>query len=213
MQLIGMLDSPYVRRVAVSARLLGLPFEHRPISVFRHFEEIRAVNPAVKVPTLVLDDGTVLMESGLILDHLEAVAGRSLWPGAPASARRLRERRLVGLALAACEKTVQDVYERHTRPPERRHEPWRERIAAQREGAFAALEAELAAAPLPAGEPTHASILLAITWQFAQIKLESPPEAARLPVWAALAQAMEALPALRATPADETVDASFAPGR
>ncbi len=37
MQLIGMLDSPYVRRVAISLRLLGLPFEHRPISVFREF--------------------------------------------------------------------------------------------------------------------------------------------------------------------------------
>ncbi|MGN6526254.1 MAG: glutathione S-transferase family protein [Burkholderiaceae bacterium] len=210
MQLIGMLDSPYVRRVAIAARLLGLPFEHRPISVFRNFDEIRAVNPAVKVPTLVLDDGTVLMESGLILDHLEAVAGRGFWPGEPASARRLRERRLVGLALAACEKTVQDVYERHARPPEKRHDGWRERIAKQREGAFAALEAELAGAPLAAGEPTHASLMLAITWQFAQIKLESPPAAGHLPAWAALSASMEALPAFLATPADEAADASFA---
>ena len=37
MQLIGMLDSPYVRRVAISLKLLGLPFEHRSISVFRQF--------------------------------------------------------------------------------------------------------------------------------------------------------------------------------
>ncbi|WP_048911026.1 glutathione S-transferase N-terminal domain-containing protein, partial [Burkholderia mallei] len=28
MKLIGMLDSPFVRRVAISAKLLGLPFEH-----------------------------------------------------------------------------------------------------------------------------------------------------------------------------------------
>ena len=38
MQLIGMLDSPYVRRVAISLQLLGLPFEHRSISVFRTFD-------------------------------------------------------------------------------------------------------------------------------------------------------------------------------
>ena len=38
MQLIGMLDSPYVRRVAISLQLLGLRFEHQSISVFSTFE-------------------------------------------------------------------------------------------------------------------------------------------------------------------------------
>ena len=68
MQLIGMLDSPYVRRVAVSLQLLGLPFEHRSISVFRTFEQFQQINPVVKAPTLVCDDGTVLMDSTLIID-------------------------------------------------------------------------------------------------------------------------------------------------
>ena len=63
MQLIGMLDSPYVRRTAISLRLLGLPFEHRPISVFRQFDEFAAINPVVRVPSLVCDDGEVLMDS------------------------------------------------------------------------------------------------------------------------------------------------------
>jgi len=45
MQLIGMLDSPYVRRVAISLELLGLPFEHRSISVFRQFGEFAAITP------------------------------------------------------------------------------------------------------------------------------------------------------------------------
>ena len=72
MQLIGMLDSPYVRRVAVSLQLLGLPFEHRSISVFSTFEQFRRINPVVKAPSLVCDDGTVLMDSTLILDHLES---------------------------------------------------------------------------------------------------------------------------------------------
>jgi len=38
-QLIGMLDSPYVRRVAISLQLLGVRFEHRCLSVFRTFEQ------------------------------------------------------------------------------------------------------------------------------------------------------------------------------
>ena len=38
MQLVGMLDSPYVRRCAVSMALLGIPFEQRSVSVFRHMD-------------------------------------------------------------------------------------------------------------------------------------------------------------------------------
>lgn len=34
MQLIGMLDSPYVRRVAIALQLLGLRFEHNPCRSF-----------------------------------------------------------------------------------------------------------------------------------------------------------------------------------
>ena len=48
MVLVGMLDSPYVRRCAVSMKLMGVPFEHRPLSVFRTFEQFRAINAADK---------------------------------------------------------------------------------------------------------------------------------------------------------------------
>ena len=71
MKLIGMLDSPYVRRVAISLKTLDIPFEHASISVFRGFEAFQAINPVVKAPTLVLDDGEVLMDSTLIIDYLE----------------------------------------------------------------------------------------------------------------------------------------------
>src|ERR1700690_794133 len=116
MQLIGMLDSPYVRRVAVSLQLLGLPFAHRSISVFRTFDEFHAINPVVKAPTLVCDDATVLMDSTLILEYAESLAapGKSLMPaGIPERRHALR---LIGLALAACEKSVQIIYERSLRP-------------------------------------------------------------------------------------------------
>ena len=43
MQLIGMLDSPFVRRTAITARFLGIPLEHRSLSVFRDYDEIRAI--------------------------------------------------------------------------------------------------------------------------------------------------------------------------
>lgn len=74
MKLIGMLDSPYVRRVAISLAAYGVAFEHRPLSVFSDYAAFAELNPAVKAPTLLLDDGTVLMDSTLILHYLEAQA-------------------------------------------------------------------------------------------------------------------------------------------
>ncbi|MBM9500844.1 glutathione S-transferase N-terminal domain-containing protein [Leptospira sp. 201903071] len=62
-QLTGMLDSPYVRRVAISLRLLEIPFECHAISVFSTFEQFRRINPVVKAPSLICDDGEVLYES------------------------------------------------------------------------------------------------------------------------------------------------------
>jgi glutathione S-transferase len=82
MVLIGMLDSPYVRRCAVSLKLMDVAFEHRPLSVFRNFDDFRRINPVVKAPTLVCGDGTLLMDSTLILDYVEATlpAERRLLP-------------------------------------------------------------------------------------------------------------------------------------
>ncbi|VEB43975.1 putative glutathione S-transferase [Chromobacterium violaceum] len=122
MKLIGMLDSPYVRRVAISLQLLGLSFEHQPLSVFSAFDRFREINPVVKAPTLVCDDGTVLMDSTLILQYAESIAPeRSLLPSDPR--RLLQSLRVTGLALAACEKSVQVVYERKLRPRTRATRP------------------------------------------------------------------------------------------
>lgn len=104
MKLVGMLDSPYVRRVAISLDLYGVEFVHEPLSVFSTFAEFAQINPVVKAPTLVLEDGTVLMDSSLILDYLEtlAPADKKLLPQQPAA--RAHDLHLLGLALAACEK-------------------------------------------------------------------------------------------------------------
>jgi glutathione S-transferase len=141
MKLIGMLDSPYVRRVAVSLQLLEVPFEHQSLSVFRTFDQFRQINPVVKAPTLVAADGTVLMDSTLILQYAETLAApeRRLTPSEPAAL--LRSLRVLGLALAACDKGVQIVYERNVRPAEKLHQPWVERVGLRRPRSRAAREA------------------------------------------------------------------------
>jgi len=202
MQLIGMLDSPYVRRVAVSLQLLGLRFEHQSLSVFRSFEQFQQINPVVKAPSLICDDGEVLMDSTLIIEHAEALAAphRSLMPAG--LAERQHSLRVIGLALAACEKAVQIVYERNVRPPEKRHGPWVERVTGQLLAACAALEAEFGRRPVPAtSEPIdQAGITAAVTWEFLQQTMPEIVLAARHPLLCAFSLEAEALPAFLAAP-------------
>ncbi|KQW52269.1 MULTISPECIES: glutathione S-transferase [unclassified Roseateles] len=203
MKLIGMLDSPFVRRVAISMRLLGLPFEHAAISVFRGFDAFQQINPVVKAPTLVCDDGSVLMDSTLMLIYAEALAGRSLMPTAPAAL--VRELRLIGLALAACEKTAQIVYERGLRPAEKRHEPWLERVSGQLHAAYAELEAELAAQPLDITEAgiRQSGITVGVAWTFTQFVLPGVVPSDAFPHLVAHAAAAEVLPVFAAIPCDD----------
>ncbi|HET7549489.1 MAG TPA: glutathione S-transferase family protein [Usitatibacter sp.] len=204
MILLGMLDSPYVRRVAISMKRMGLAFEHRPLSVFRTFEEFRAINPVVKAPTLVCDDGAVLMDSTLILDHLESLVepARRLMPSEIGERREAL--RLIGLAMAACEKCVQIVYEHNQRPAEKVHEPWLERVVSQANAGFAELERAAAhAKPWLQGERFGASdVAVACTWRFSQFYDAREIPAARYPALAAYCARAEALPEFASTPLD-----------
>ncbi|TDV16378.1 glutathione S-transferase family protein [Paraburkholderia caballeronis] len=203
MQLIGMMDSPYVRRVAISLHVLGLPFEHRSVSVFRHFDEFAKINPVVKAPTLVDDGGAVLVDSTLILDYLDrkVPAERRLLPEDLAT--RTFALRVVGFGLAAAEKTVQQVYERELRPAERQHEPWFERVRAQMHAAYGVLEQLVASRGdgwLCAGRITQADITAAVAWRFTQYMLPGALDAVRYPALTALSARLEALPEFVATP-------------
>ncbi len=172
MRLIGMLDSPYVRRVAISLEHLGIRFEHEAVSVFATFERFHGINPVVKAPTLVCDDGEVLMDSSLILQFIEAAPDckRSLWPRNPMELQH--DFRAVGLALAACEKSVQIVYERNLRPKSAQYEPWIARVTGQLLAAYAGLEYEVQQRPAAfSAADSHASIAAAVAWQFTQSML------------------------------------------
>ena len=205
MKLIGMLDSPYVRRVAISLQLLGLRFEHESVSVFRGFAQFQRINPVVKAPTWLCDDGTVLMDSTLILECAEALArssthSRSLMPtDVPDLQHALR---LIGLALAACEKSVQIVYERHTRPTEKLHEPWVERVTGQMLAALGAMESEVAARPLAVTSATltQAGVSTAVAWEFVRQMQPALASATAFPALAAFAAQAEQLAEFKAAP-------------
>ena len=202
MQLIGMLDSPYVRRVAISLQSLDLRFEHRSISVFSTFDEFRQINPVVKAPSLICDDGEVLMDSTLIIEYAEALASgrRSLM--STTLAERQRQLRLIGLALAACEKSVSIIYERNLRPPEKLHQPWVGRVTGQLLSAYRLLESELASRPLAIASAAidQAGISAAVAWHFTQQMIPEVVPAPSFPALNAMSTEAERLPEFRAAP-------------
>jgi glutathione S-transferase len=138
--LIGMFDSPYVRRVAVSMSLLGLPFEHRNWSIGKDFDQIRKYSPLGRVPALVLDDAEVLSESSMILDYLDEQAGpgRALLPSTGKARRDAL--RIMAMAMGAADKGRDQIYERVFRPKEKRHDEWVERLKVQMHGALGEIE-------------------------------------------------------------------------
>ena len=205
MVLIGMLDSPYVRRVAVSLKLMGVPFEHRSVSVFRHMDEFRKVNPVVKAPSFVADDGTMLMDSTLILDYVESTlpSSRRLTPSEPGA--RLAALHVLGLALAATDKGVSIVYEHERRPAEKVHQPWLDRVISQANVACAELE-KLAAKAKPwigGAKIGAADVMTACGWRFNQSMNARDIPADRYPALAALCARAEALPEFSSTPPTE----------
>lgn len=141
MKLIGILRSPYVRRTAVSLNAMGIPFELDPVPVFDKPELVTKYNPLTRVPALVLDDGEALIDSSVILDALDEMAGpgKRLTPASGAARRHVLK--LVTVALGAVDKAVWSAYEYRFRPKEKVHAPWVSHNDAQVVAGFTHLDA------------------------------------------------------------------------
>lgn len=175
-RLIGYMDSPFVRRVAVSAQFLGVPYKHEELSIFRDYEKFREINPLVKVPTVITDDGQVLVESTLIIDYLETLSDKTLMP--EKASDKAAALRVIGIALVANEKVAQLIYELKHRPKEKRHAAWLERLSQQLKGATELLEEAVGdgAAWIDGKDLSQADISVAVAWRFVQ-----HVQAARMP--------------------------------
>jgi glutathione S-transferase len=89
--------SPFAARVTITLRAKGIPFEdlgtpeERWPPLGRKSPEYLALNPMGKVPMLILDDGSPMIESEAIITYLdEAYPGPSLQPSDPAERARMR---------------------------------------------------------------------------------------------------------------------------
>ena len=168
MILIGQYDSPFVRRVAIAMRLYGFAFEHRSWSTFGDADEIAIFNPLRRVPTLVLDDGDALIESTIILDHLDELAGPEKAMIARSGQERRRALRVCALATGLADKAVSLLYE-HVLRKGQQSKIWVERCEAQIGSVLEVLEKERAAMASPfwfGGKIGHADIAVACALRF-----------------------------------------------
>jgi glutathione S-transferase len=199
MLLVGQYDSPYVRRVAISLHLLQLPFARNPISVFGDAEAMRAINPLGRIPSLVLDDGEVVIDSAAILDHIDELVGprRALLPASGAPRRAAL--RVIALASGAIDKAGAIVYDRMLRPPDKQHAPWQERCAVQLASALAALDAAVPDGWFGGDAPGQADITAGCACGYLHNRLPEVLARGRYRALDRLAAACEDLPAFRAT--------------
>lgn len=206
MILVGQYDSPYTRRVAVSLHLLGFDFEHDTRSVFADFDSMRATNPLARIPSLILDDGTTLIDSGAILDWLDQQVGpdRALLP--PNGLARQQALQRIALASGTIDKVMGTGYERHIRPERYRWPDWIKRCRTQAEGGLAGL----ARLSWPVGERLdQAWITTACMMRYVRLAYGDLLPPGRYPALDAVSDRCEALPAFKATyPADYVVPSS-----
>ncbi len=127
--------SPYVRKVMITAHETGLADRlHTVRTVVGGTEPHRALmtqNPLGKIPTLVLEDGTVMFDSPVICEYLDTLhRGPKLFPPWP---HRLTALRRLALGDGMLDIALAWLGER-LRPPERQSAPhvelWRAKIIA-----------------------------------------------------------------------------------
>ncbi len=134
--------SPYGRKVKICASLLGLTDQIKIIEADTSNPEdpLRSQNPLGKIPTLVLEDGSTLFDSRVIVEYLDSLAGGGKM--LPRGAKRFAVLRLQALADGLCDAALVQVYEARWRSENMRDQKWLDHQAGKVERALAALEAD-----------------------------------------------------------------------
>ena len=119
MQFLSNTTSPFVRIAEISMIEKGLSVERTIVDPWADDPRLRTANAATRVPTLVLEDGTSLSESLLIVQWLEATRSAPQWPsllsGNPADTAAILSR--AGVAMGAIEAAVHTIITRKVTVP------------------------------------------------------------------------------------------------
>ncbi|KRE02180.1 glutathione S-transferase [Bosea sp. Root381] len=187
--------SPFGRKVKMAAIELGLMdrIEIVAADTTDPAEALRQQNPLGKIPTLVLEDGTTLFDSRVIVEYLDHLAGGDRL--FPAGSERFAQLRLQALADGLADAALLQVYEIRFRPEEARNDAWVANQSGKVSRALAALEA---APPAFADRPRIGEIALACALGYLDLRFaaawraDHPSLVAWLDAFAAKVPAFEA---------------------
>src|SRR5262252_1751723 len=135
--------SPFVRKVRIAANALGLELDIaiELADTMNPSDSVRRQNPLGKIPALVLEDGSVMFDSRVILDYLDHRAGGGRIVPNDAAAR-FAALRLQALADGLMDASILLIYEGRWRPTEKHEPKWVEHQTGKVTRALAALEAD-----------------------------------------------------------------------
>jgi glutathione S-transferase len=133
--------SPFGRKARIAASVLGFDgkIKVEEASTQDDKDPLPQQNPLGKIPVLILDDGSTLFDSPVVLEYLDVLAGGGKIVPKDSTAR-FNALRLQALADGILDAGILIVYEGRYRPPEMAVKGWLDRQAGKVERALAALE-------------------------------------------------------------------------
>jgi glutathione S-transferase len=161
--------SPFGRKVKIGAALCGFSDRMEVVATDTNDPDdaIRRHNPLGKIPALILEDGTVLYDSRVILEFLDFEAGGGVI--LPGGAARFPALTLQALADGIMEAALLQVYEKRWRAAEIQHPQWLDHQAGKVERGLAVLEA---APPALSGAPQVGEIALACALGYLDLRFD-----------------------------------------
>jgi glutathione S-transferase len=135
--------SPFGRKVKLAASVLGLSGDIKvePADTNDANDSLRQQNALGKIPTLVLEDGTTLFDSRVIVEYLDHRAGGGkIIPQEPKA--RFATLRLQALADGMTDAQILLLYEGRFRPPEHHVKKWTDYQADKIKRGLTALETD-----------------------------------------------------------------------
>lgn len=150
MKLIGSLASPYVRKVRVVLAEKKLDYQFELENVWASETTIQKLNPLGKVPSLVMEDGTVMIDSRVMVEYLDTLTPVcKLLP--PNGRERADIKCWEALADGVLDAGVLVRLERTLRPPEQQSADWIARQLRKVELGLASMADKLGEQPYCAG--------------------------------------------------------------
>jgi glutathione S-transferase len=196
MQLLANTTSPFVRIARVAMIEKGLEIEPTLVDPWADDVRLRAANVATRVPTLVLDDGTPLAESLLIVQWLELARPAPEWPCLiskdAATAAGVLSR--AGIALGAIDAAVHTLITRKVTAPVLFDETpvglRRRRTMVEGMQRVEAVVASMGGAKPGSVAPLLDAICAVVLFDYQQLRFADQPWLPKTPGLQALAQAM-----------------------